>query len=176
MALHTETVPTVSTASQHRTGTTLLVVSLVVAVFAALGLGAWVYVDHNGMPGAQAQSISVTTDHISALNAHDMDAVLDLSTDPASWMSSSYGVTSAGPYVGDAFVAQMQEQFDLGLTIDTSGPMVALSDGTMVSVAAQVSFTEGLAYTGPYDGILVYYLQAIDGELLVSHVVWTTIS
>ena len=176
MTLHSEMTMPVPTGTTHRSSSPWLVASLIIAVVAALGLGAWVYVDHNGMPGPQQQAITVVTDHIAATNAHDIDAVLGVSTDPVSWMSSSYGVTSAGPYVGDAYVAQMQEQFDLGLTIDTTGPMAALSDGSMVSVAAQVSFTDGPAYTGPYDGVLVYYLQEIDGELLVSHVVWMSTS
>ena len=72
----------------------------------------------------------------------------------------------------DALRRAMQAQFDLGLAVDTTGPMVALSDGSMVSVAAQVTFDAGQPYTGPYDGVLVFYLTDVDGTMLVSHTAW----
>lgn len=172
MTLQSETVETVSTTTKRRTGITLLVVSLVVAVVAALGFGAWVYVDHHGMPGVQQQAITAVTAQIDASNAHDIDGVLAVSTDPTSWTGLSYAVTTDGPYVGDAFIQEMSDQYAAGLNIDLSGPMVALTDGSMVSVAAQVTFTEGSPYTGPYDGVLVFYLTESDGSMLVSHVAW----
>lgn len=167
MTIHDER-PSHAVVTDHTHARTWLTASLVVAVLAAIGLGAWVYTDHYGIPGAQHSAVAAVTAQIEATNAHDVAAIQAVSATSPSWVYSLHGVPTSDPYVGADYFSQMQEQYTHGVHITTTGPTVALPDGSMVSVGAEVTF-DGAE---PSAGVLVFCLQDIDGAMKISHTVW----
>jgi ketosteroid isomerase-like protein len=166
--LQHEIVPETAPAVHHRSKLNWwLAGGLVVALLAVIGLGAWVYHDHNQTPttptltSTQAAGVAVVKANIAALNAADYTALANTMTSDVVWMTVGGGKVLAGPRTGSqayvAFVKSNPTQFT------TLGDPIVAGD-SMVAVPVSVA--------GGGTGMWVCTVRNVDGSMKVSEMLW----
>lgn len=149
-----------------------LIGALVVAVVAAVGLGALVYADHQQTPAQRDAVVAVQT-YVDAMNAHDATAVAAASTSDCTWISIGGGVVVDGPYTGDALTAAVKDWVDAGIDLETIGTP-AVSGDTQVVVQTHATFSSEPTAGG--SGAITYTVRDDGDGLKVASAVFVLTS
>ncbi len=155
-------------APKRSRGRIWLIVVLVVALLAAVGVGVWAVA---GSSSGESDASKLVKDYTKALNDHDVAAMKALSAPEATFtiVAPDSGLVIQGPYRGDAYYAFMQDQ------VFPSNPSWELLSGVVEAEGSQatvITRMTGDAPLGDLTGTMVLSLATVDDQLRVTAVTW----
>jgi ketosteroid isomerase-like protein len=166
--LQHEFVPETAPVEHHRsTLNRWLAGGLVVALLAAIGLGAWVFYDHNhtDLTSTQTAAVAVVNANLAAHNADDWTALTNTMTSDAVWMAVAAGKITDGPLGVEEYVGMIKSMG--GVHFTTLGEPTVAGDTV---VAVPVSLSAGATGTG----MAVFTVRNDGGQVKVSEMVYLT--
>jgi hypothetical protein len=169
--LQHETLPETVPAEHHRSALVWwLAGGLAVALLAVIGLGAWVYYDHNqttttGLTSTQAAAVAAVDAHMAAMNANDPAAIANTATSDVVWTTVFGGKVMDGPYVGKDYLALMASAAPTFSIQKLGDP--AVGGDSVVAVPTYFSANK-LGASGT--GVTVFTVRAEGGQLKVAEI------